>query len=66
MGYTDRPLICYPDVLGTDEAGHETDEPGSTAQFENGFGFEERRASLEEIRAQDLWGSLDERREDWK
>lgn len=43
------PLICYPDVFGTDIACYETDETCSTAQFKDGFGFEEGRTSLEEI-----------------
>ena len=44
-----EPLICYPDVFGTDMACYETDKTRSAAQFEDGFRFEERGASLEEV-----------------
>ena len=53
----DRPLICYPDVFGTDMTCDETDETCSAAQFEDSFVFEERGTSLEEIRAEDLGSS---------
>ena len=54
MSDINRPLICYPDMFGTEVACYETDETSSTAQFEDGFVFEERGTSLEEIRAEDL------------
>ena len=50
----DRPLICYPDMFGTDLSCYETDETRSAAQFEYGFVFEERGTSLEEVRTEDL------------
>lgn len=49
VGDIDRPLICYPDMFGTDVARYETDETSSAAQFKDGFVFKERGASLEKI-----------------
>jgi hypothetical protein len=34
-----RPLICYPDVFGTEISCYEADETRSAAQFEDGFVF---------------------------
>jgi len=45
----DRPLICYPDMFGTEITCYETDETRSAAQFKDGFVFEGRGPSLEEI-----------------
>ena len=45
----DRPLICYPNMFGTKITCHETDETRSAAQFKDGFVFEGRGTSLEEI-----------------
>jgi hypothetical protein len=52
----DKPLICYPDVFGTDFTCYETYETRSTAQLKDVFGFEERGTALEEVRAEDLPG----------
>jgi hypothetical protein len=51
------PLICYPDMFGTEVTSDETDETRSTAQFEDGFIFEGRRTSLEEVRTENLRSS---------
>ena len=47
-------MICYPDMLGTEVTCNETDETCPTAQLKDGFVFEGRETSLEEIRAEDL------------
>ena len=45
----DRPLICYPNVFGSEVACDETNETCSAAEFEDGFIPEGRGTPLEEV-----------------
>jgi hypothetical protein len=44
-------------MFGTDVSCDETYQTRSAAQFKDGFGFEERGTSLEEVRTEDLPGN---------